>query len=296
MFTRVLVGLDRRSGGRDALALAKMLVTEGGGLTLVHVYSGDSRLLPGSAFEHETLERDRGFKLLSEARDQAGVDAEIRCTWAAPVGRGLHEAAEAEGADLLVVGSSRRGVVGRLLLGDDTLGALNGAPCAVAIAPAGYAQQQASIDAIGVAYNATSESEHALSVARALAREHHARLSACEVVTLPVYAFAAGAAPIDGAIDGLVGEARGRIEELGGVEAHAVYGNAVSELALYSGSVDLLVVGSRGYGPAGRLVHGSISNGLTHAARCPLIVLPRAAWDIASATANGVGSGASATP
>ena len=42
-----------------------------------------------------------------------------------------------------------------------------------------------------------------------------------------------------------------------------------------SGSLDLLVVGSRGYGPIGRLVHGSTSRELTLRAQCPLLVLTR---------------------
>ena len=54
-------------------------------------------------------------------------------------------------------------------------------------------------------------------------------------------------------------------------------GDAAEELALYGASVDLLIVGSRGYGPIGRLVHGSTSQRLAHIARCPLLVLPRAA-------------------
>jgi hypothetical protein len=41
--------------------------------------------------------------------------------------------------------------------------------------------------------------------------------------------------------------------------------------------VDLLVVGSRGYGPLGRLIHGSTSLQLARSARCPLLVLPKAA-------------------
>jgi hypothetical protein len=39
----------------------------------------------------------------------------------------------------------------------------------------------------------------------------------------------------------------------------------------------LLVVGSRSYGPIGRLVHGSVSQQLARTARCPLLVLTRAA-------------------
>jgi hypothetical protein len=37
------------------------------------------------------------------------------------------------------VGSSRHGVLGRVLMGDDARASLNGAPCAVAAAPLGYA-------------------------------------------------------------------------------------------------------------------------------------------------------------
>jgi len=48
---------------------------------------------------------------------------------------------------------------------------------------------------------------------------------------------------------------------------------------MFSASVDLLVVGSRGYGPLGRLVHGSTSHRLARLARCPLLVLPRAAGE-----------------
>jgi nucleotide-binding universal stress UspA family protein len=47
----------------------------------------------------------------------------------------LHELAELTDADLLVIGSSRRGLLGRALIGGDTRAALNGASCAVAIAP-----------------------------------------------------------------------------------------------------------------------------------------------------------------
>jgi nucleotide-binding universal stress UspA family protein len=64
------------------------------------------------------------------------------------------------------------------------------------------------------------------------------------------------------------------------------YGDAAEELALYSASLDLLVVGSRGFGPIGRLIHGSTSTKLTHMARCPLLVLPRSARVIAACEAE----------
>lgn len=73
------------------------------------------------------------------------------------------------------------------------------------------------------------------------------------------------------------------ISALGGVEAHAACGRATEELAVHSASLDLLVVGSRGYGPVGRLVNGSTSSQLARMARCPLLVLPRSAHRIEGA-------------
>ena len=276
MFKNVLVGVDPHVGGRDAVALSKVLLTDGGELTLAHVYSGDARTEPHSTTKHEQAARERALELLENARTAAGVEAQLRWRKSSKVGRGLHELCELIGADLLVVGSSRHGLLGRVLIGDDTRAALNGAPCAIAIAPTGYAEQPVAVREIGVGYNGSPESEHAVSVARRVASEHGAKLSAFEAVSLPTSAFIGGPAPMDDAIGELVDDARDRVAKLDSVEPHAVYGNPAEELALYSASLDLLVVGSRGYGPLGRLVHGSTSQHLARSARCPLLVLTRA--------------------
>jgi nucleotide-binding universal stress UspA family protein len=96
-------------------------------------------------------------------------------------------------------------------------------------------------------------------------------------VSLPAPGAIPGPIGVAEALGGLVRDARARIKALGDVEPHAVYGNPVEELAVYSASLDLLVVGSRGYGPLGRLVHGSTSQQLARVARCPLLVLTRTA-------------------
>src|SRR4051812_36420162 len=72
---------------------------------------------------------------------ETDVEAHLRWYGSSSVGRGLHELCEVIGADLLVVGSSHRGLLGRVLIGDDTSAALNGAPCAIAIAPSNYSQR-----------------------------------------------------------------------------------------------------------------------------------------------------------
>ena len=288
MFKNVVVGIDRHARGRDAIALAKELLQAGGQVTLAHIYSGDEHIWLVSPSEHDAAKRERITELLETASKEAGVQqAGVRWREASSPGRGLHELCELVEADLLVVGSSRRGLLDRVLLGDDTHAALNGAPCAIAVAPTGYAGQPRTIREIGVAYDGSPDSEHALAVARTLAAEHEAKLSALEVVSLPAYALVGGGAPVADAINRLVDDAHARIAGLGCVEPHAIYGIPIEELSLYSGSLDLLVVGSRGYGPIGRLMHGSTSQRLARTARCPLLVLTRATSTPAATDTSG---------
>jgi nucleotide-binding universal stress UspA family protein len=269
MFENIVVGVDGREGGRDAVALARLLAAPGGELTLAYVVAPDSHGAGGAPEESDAQ------ALLEAVRGETGIEAQLRWYGSSSVGRGLHELCEVLGADLLVVGSSRRGLLGRVLIADDTSAALNGAPCPIAIAPSNYSQQPRTTREIGVGYDGSPESEHALSVARTLAVAWAAKLSALEAVSLPSYAFAG-----PGAIDEpqcLVEDALQRIAGLGGVEPHAAYGQPAEELALYSASLDLLIVGGRGYGPVGRLIHGSTSRQLARTARCPLLVLTRTA-------------------
>jgi nucleotide-binding universal stress UspA family protein len=277
VFTRILVGVDGLDGGRDAVRLAEQLRGRGGQLTLAYVYPGRPYVWEGGNPAYWPVEEEQARQMLEATQREAGVKAATMLYSAAPpVGRGLHSLAEELGADLLVVGSSRRGLLGRVMLGDDTRATLAGAPCAVAVAPLGYAREGHALHEIGVAYNGSPESEHALAVARRLAAAHGAHLSAFEAISVPVYVYMGTGVPGGDTIEAMVAEARHRIEQLG-VVPHAAYGDPAEELAIYSGSLDLLVVGSRGYGPLRRLMHGSTSQELARRARCPLLVLTRAA-------------------
>lgn len=295
MFNNVIVGVDGRHGGRDAIALARRLMAEGGQLALAHVYPAQAMPLGTAHRELDAAERRRSLHLLSAARDEAGIEARRICIEAPSVGQGLHELAERHYADVLVIGSHRRGLIGRVFVDDDTRDALNCAPCAVAVAPTGYEERTTAVSEIGVGYNASPESGHALSVARELAVARGAKLSAFEAITLPAYFFSAPTAPVIETIDAYVDEARARIAALGDVEAHAAYGTAAEELTVYSASLDMLFVGSRGYGPLGRLMHGSTSRRLSRTARCPLIVLTRATTSAPVADRTGTEPGTTAS-
>ncbi len=276
MFKKVLVGVDGKQGGRDAIALASQLTDREGKLTLAHVHAGDLRpshaIAPGRVAE----EREASHELLEQERAAADVDAELVSVVSMGPGRGLHEQAQEQNADLTVVGSSSHSALGRAMLGDDTRAALNGSPCAVAVAPLGYAQHPTPIAKIGVAYNSSPESEAAVAAARTLATPTRAEIRALEVVTIPSIGYTGIVPPAIGeSIDVMLEDATNRMNRLPDVEGRAVYGLAGEELAAFGDQVDLLVVGSRGYGPVQRLVLGSTSNYLERHARCPLLVLQR---------------------
>jgi len=75
-----------------------------------------------------------------------------------------------------------------------------------------------------------------------------------------------------------------RLSELGDVEGRVTYGGPREELAQFGNELDLLIVGSRGYAPIGRLVHGSVSGYLLGHASCSLVVLPRTGQNVNAAS------------
>ena len=123
MFTNVVVGVDEREGGRDAIALAKTLLAADGELTLAHVFVQNKVGSRVGGIPGWMRDASARAQLLSgpPARRRPAEHPMAR----GDVGRsGLHDIAEAIGADLLVVGSSRRGLLGRIRVADDTRAAL----------------------------------------------------------------------------------------------------------------------------------------------------------------------------
>jgi nucleotide-binding universal stress UspA family protein len=271
MFEQVVVGIRDDQAGRDAIALATKLVASDGAATLLHVQVVSARPAPDSGAVGAAAKYRQAIERLTRLANECAIVARVSCVEAPSPRRGLHEFASRQHADLLVVGASGRDEVGRLLLGDDTREVLVDAPCAVAIAPAGYAFRAAGMGTIGVAYDRSVESERALGLARALAAEHHAQLSAFEAISSPVYER--DPADLAGQSSELVEEARRRIAALGDVQADAGVGDAVHELRRYARSVDLLVIGSHKYRPIDRVLEETTSQQLADEPSSPLLVL-----------------------
>jgi nucleotide-binding universal stress UspA family protein len=128
-----------------------------------------------------------------------------------------------------------------------------------------------------VAYNGTIEADAALTVARDLAARYGAKIRAMTVIPVSggVGYWEAFAPDWPAATDGAEKAADDRLRSLDDVDGSIAVGIPSEALAAFGAEVDLLVVGSRSYGPIRRMILGSTSEHLARVARCPLLVLPR---------------------
>ena len=280
---RLLVGYDGSQGGRDALELARVLgsVEESSALIVaVMPYTP----LPVGFTELERDAAEQAEPLLGEARERLdNLEVETRAFGGGSPAGVITGVAEADGTDAIVLGSPHRGAVGRALIGSVAEGVLHGAPCAAVVAPRGYAGNgHGPFATIAVAYDGTPEAKAALARARALAEQSRAALRVLTVVAPPVaLPGAAGYAPVNPPDpDKVIAEGVAAAGVAVPVDGRRLDGPPAQALAeACEDGVDLLVAGSRGYGPMTRLLLGSVSSRLVAIAPCPVLVVPRPGKD-----------------
>jgi nucleotide-binding universal stress UspA family protein len=283
MLKTIVVGVDGREGGRDALALAgRLALLAGGELVAVRAMPFDAYVGRGGGPQYDSLADAEAQGQVEQDLADAGLTARTRLIADASPARALHRMAEALDADVIVVGSTRRGAVGGVFAGDDAAATLHASSCAVAVAPRGLADEEwTPVNRIGVGLNASAEAHQALALAVALAADCGASLVVRTVVSTPIAeadrtaydadwlerSKAAAKQELDAAVEGLAVEVSGEV----------AVGPAVDELVELSDRVDLLVVGSRAWGPVRRTLIGSTAAKLMRKAHCPVLVLPRGA-------------------
>jgi nucleotide-binding universal stress UspA family protein len=287
MYRKILVGYDDSDQAKDALTLGKQLADATGAELVV---AGVFLIAPMWHGVDPTL-RDEEIefaKTIQAAADSVGAVAEP-AVGTSPA-RGLHELAEELGADLILVGSTRHGRVGRVLIGNVGVALLHGAPCAVGIAPYGYRKRAGQdIGVVAVGFDGSAESGLALMAATELATATGAKLKLVSVAEPPAIGAGKGGMEAWHALKDAIEdrtreqltEARDTVPDGLEVEATLISGDPVEALVNMGGTPGtVLMTGSRAYGPLRRVLLGSVSWNLVRSAPCPVIVTPRGAHEV----------------
>ena len=286
----IIAGYDPASADRAPVNFG-VAAAEFTGAPLIVGSVGAKGHRPGAGQQDEELVVDATDVLAEAERELGGrgISFECRGLTGTSAARALHEVAEAEQAGLLVVGSTRQGALGRVYRGSTAERLMHGAPCPIAIVPSGW-EAGAGLGTIGVAYVDTDEGREALLGAHALARQAGATLRVLTAVKagLAMYRKTEARMPEQEGkeFEEIEGELRVSAEEtlkrqtaaLGGdvpIEIDAFVEDPADVLIRVSENLDLLVCGSRGYGPLRAVLLGGVTRRLTAEAQCPVIVLPR---------------------
>src|SRR5215470_9435132 len=115
MFKTIVVGVDGRDGGRDALSLAgRLALVAGGDIVAVRALPLEYWVTRGGAPAYSVVAADDARAELDADLAAAGLTARTHVLGDKSPARALHRVAEAEGADIVVVGSTRHGRAGRV--------------------------------------------------------------------------------------------------------------------------------------------------------------------------------------
>jgi nucleotide-binding universal stress UspA family protein len=246
----VVAGYEGSASSEDALALARSVLGVAG-----------DRLVVGCVYQYQPLRGRFASGELATAVARRGCGA-VRSSRAEPMAvpavspaEGLCSLAAATHADLVVVGSARRALRGRLLRGSTADGMLCCGVCSVAIAPSGYGSHQHRFRTVGVIFDRTLPSRAAVRTAAAIAL--------AEDGVVRVYATA-GALPgnVQGVLAPLLGGAP--LQAVGPVRAVTADSEKILDLVVTSSHRRFRLPGS-GRRQGGRWIR---------ACRCPVLVLP----------------------
>ena len=278
---RLIVGYDGGPTGADALTFGRRWGSAAGTTpVVVTVHPGQTPLGPGRTdAEWNAYQREEAEALLAEARALLGDGAEYRSVDASSPAHGLSDLVEA-GDCVLVLGARRARGLRRTYPGSNAQRLLHGSASPVTIVPSDYAEREdTGLRRVTVAYLDTPDGQAALSAGARFARQLGADLEVLTVV--PDTRRHAGEPSRFGteqradyqqaldravaAVDGV--RATGRL----------VDGPVVDTLVdIEADQTDVLVCGSRDYGPVARVLLGGVSGRVVRHSRVPVTVVPRA--------------------
>ena len=288
--TKILIGVDGSERSEDAVAFGRALALASGAPVILAMAHRADPLRPGADAHDGCLARGRGtharpsrWRTRRRPQHRAATARQANTSAA----HALQELAEQEDAGIIVVGSSHTGRLGRVLPGSTAERLLHGAPCPVAVVPLGYRTHATSAHpVVGCAYRPTEDGAAALGAAEELALALSGSLRVMQVIEPLARLYDSGEMPLNfpeinasiyANTERTLIERAARLSSKLESEATLHSGKPADVLIGLSETVDILVMGSRGYGPLKAVLLGGVSGQVIRSAACPVIVVPRRA-------------------
>jgi nucleotide-binding universal stress UspA family protein len=277
---KVVIGYNGTAQGEDALALGRLLAgaldADAAVAVVVHFHRGESEGTSLSEFSGPLFSTARG-RLEGVRVQEHPIDEKS-------VARGLYDLAGELKPSLIALGSARHGGLGRVMLGSVAGSLLAGAPAAITVAPLGYADENRGLKTIGVAVDGSAQSWRALQAAATLAETVGGSLELLTVAGPHHYALGGALSPYghdeyerfkEREDEAVLEEAQERAPAGLPTETTLLQGEPEKALPEQAAHLDLLVMGSRAYGPMKGALLGSVSAKLMSSSPAPVLVVPR---------------------
>ena len=239
-------------------------------------------------FQHVTSQASRSLERVV-GQLPGNLDMTVLVHQSTSIPTGLMELAAEHNADLVVVGSSSSGLLGRVALGSVTERLVHTAAVPVAIAPRGYPMSPGPISRLTAAYGGAADAVGLIATSAELAKRWSVRLRIASFTVRPVAAFAGGIEP---SVEDLVVQQWSRrtfddiVKQLNDVRSRIAipdvdvvvgtgyeWREAVEDVPWETG--DMLLLGSGAAGQVAQVFLGSAASKILRHAPVPVMIVPR---------------------
>ncbi|HEX5193195.1 MAG TPA: universal stress protein [Solirubrobacteraceae bacterium] len=282
---RIAAAVDDRLEGRDAAVLVRELAAATGAEPMLIAIEHDIAMLLPLA-DWDAIRRDT-MRMLHRLRDELVPGARTAAGRDTSIVRGLEQIVARDHRQLLVLGSSRRGLDQKVSIGHTTRQLINDLACPLAVAPRGLSTRpEFALRRIAVGFDGGPHAAAALVIGQQLAQgagaELHVLGAVDDRIPWPTWAEMWLQPFRDEwreAIDGQVADLEHTIDAAVADVRVTVYPQVVRDvpskaLTAMSEQVDLVVIGSRRWGSAARLLLGGTGEALVRECRAPLLIVP----------------------
>ena len=233
----------------------------------------------------------RASASLERGVDQVRGDLDISITvhQSSSISHGLMELAGQHGADVVVVGSSSSGLLGRIALGSVTERLVHTSKVSVALAPRGYPSSPVPIQRLTAAYGGAADAVGLIATSAELAQQWKARLRIASFTVPPLTMFGGSMERsaeelvvqqwTNRTIDAAAKQLNDARAKLSIPDVDVVIGTgtdwreAVDNIAWETG--DVLLLGSGAAGPMAQVFLGTAASKILRHAPVPVMIVPK---------------------